>query len=255
MEIRGSVAVVTGASSGIGEAVAVALAAKGATVAGIARRVDRLEAVIARCAAHTPGALAIPADVGDGAQAEHAIHVAEQSLGRIDILVNNAGISPGEDPLHNLVDDAYRVMTVNFFGAVHTTAAVLDGMVARGKGSIVNVTSVAGYVPNPGEAAYGASKAALSRWSHGLAVDLHDKGIHVGVLSPGPIATEIWDTNGTAHYDGKLYPASMVADGIVRIIERGITHMTVPRRFGAVGVLYPLAGAPMRWSLRRYGSR
>ena len=254
MEIRDAVAVVTGASSGIGEATAWALAEHGATVVAVARRADRLDAVVARCRTRCDASYAFPADVADRAQAEAAVRDAEARLGRVDILVNNAGISPGEDPVHQTVEDVERVFAVNFFGAVYATGAALPGMVARGRGSILNVTSVAGYVPNPGEAAYGASKAALSRWSHGLAIDLHRTGVHVGVLSPGPIATEIWD-HGPAEYGGKLYPASVVADAAVRMIERGITHMTVPRRFGAVGAMYPLAGAPMRWGLRRYGAR
>jgi short-subunit dehydrogenase len=126
-------------------------------------------------------------------------------------------------------------------------------MLERRRGALINVTSVSGYVPNPKEAVYGASKAALSRWSHGLSVDLHGTGVHVGVLSPGPIDTEIWLSEGEEPYKGKLYPPSMVADGIIRMIEKEITHMTVPRRFGAVGALYPLVAQPMRWGMRRYG--
>jgi len=114
------------------------------------------------------------------------------------------------------------------------------------------VTSVAGYVPNPGESAYGASKAALSRWSHGLAIDLHDTGVHVGVLSPGPIDTEIWSLDEELSYTGKLYPPEVVADGVARMIEHRLVHLTVPRHYGLVGALYPILGRPMRWGLRRY---
>jgi short-subunit dehydrogenase len=146
-------------------------------------------------------------------------------------------------------------MAVNFFAPVWLTMAALPGMIERGSGSVVNVTSVAGYVPNPGESAYGASKAALSRWSHGLAVDLHGTGVQVGVLSPGPIDTEIWSLDEELTYNGRLYPPQVVADGVAHMIERGVTHMTVPRRYGAVGVLYPLLGRPMRWGLRKYEER
>src|SRR5213078_1869494 len=107
---------------------------------------------------------------------------------------------------------AEEIMAVNFFGPVALVAATLPAMLERGSGSIVNVTSVSGYVPNPGEPAYGASKAALSRWSHGLAIDLHGTGVHVGVLSTGPIETEIWTKDQTADYHGKLYPPEVVAD-------------------------------------------
>jgi hypothetical protein len=131
--------------------------------------------------------------------------------------------------------------------------AALPNLLKRGAGSIVNVTSVAGYLPNALEAAYGASKAALSRWSHGLSVDLFETGVHVGVLSPGPIQTEIW-SDPDEDYHGKMYPPEIVADGVVRMVERRLVHLTVPRQFGAIGVMYPLAGRPMRWGIRRYAT-
>jgi short-subunit dehydrogenase len=87
-----------------------------------------------------------------------------------------------------------------------------------------------------------------------LAIDLADTGVHVGVLSPGPIDTEIW-YGDTAGYGGKLYAPEVVARATARMIERGQIHMTVPRHFGAVGVLYPLVGRPMRWGLRRYAAK
>ena len=254
MQIRDAVAIVTGASSGIGAATAQALAARGATVVAVARRKDRLDEVVEYCRRHAPDSMASAGDVADRVFAEDTVRHAHERFGRVDILVNNAGISPGEDASTRAVDDAEQIMAVNFFGAMYFAGAVLPGMIERRRGSIVNVTSVSGYVPAPGEPAYGASKAALSRWSHGLAVELHDKGVHVGVLSPGPIDTEIW-SHTTTQYDGKLYPPTIVGDAVVRMIEREQTHVTVPRRFGAVSALYPLVGRPMRWGLRKFGDR
>ena len=254
MRIRDSVAVVTGASSGIGAATAHALAERGATVVAVARRKDRLDETVEQCRRFTSASMARPGDVADRAFADDVVRDAQQQFGRVDIVVNNAGISPGEDATERAVDDAERIMAVNFFGAVHFAAAALPGMLERGAGSIVNVTSVSGYVPAPGEPAYGASKAALSRWSHGLSLDVHGTGVHVGVLSPGPIDTEIWSHTGT-EYEGKLYPPTVVSDGVMRMIERERTHMTVPRRFGAVAALYPLFGKPMRWGIRKYAAR
>ncbi|HEY2428789.1 MAG TPA: SDR family NAD(P)-dependent oxidoreductase [Acidimicrobiales bacterium] len=252
MQIRGTVAIVTGASSGIGAATAVELARRGAVVASVARREDKLAATATACQRWTPRSFAVPADVGDAGACVRLVEEVKQRAGApVDILVNNAGISPVEDPVHHAAEDAERIMAVNFFGAVRVSGAVLPEMVARRRGSIINVTSVSGYVPNPGEPAYGASKAALSRWSHGLAVDLAGDGVHVGVLSPGPIDTEIWSDTGT-EYSGKLYSPEMVATAIARMIDRGQQHVTVPRRFGAVSAAYPLAGRPMRWGLRRY---
>jgi NAD(P)-dependent dehydrogenase (short-subunit alcohol dehydrogenase family) len=254
MKIRGAVAIVTGASSGIGAATAELLAQHGATVVAVARRADRLADVVARCAQAAPNSIARPGDVADRSFAEDVVRDTTERFGAVDIVVNNAGISPGEDVQRRAIDDAEQIMAVNFFGAVHFAGAALPGMLQRRHGSIINVTSVSGYVPAPGEPAYGASKAALSRWSHGLAVDLHGSGVHVGVLSPGPIDTEIWSHTGT-DYHGKLYPPQLAGQGIVHMIEHEITHLTVPRRFGAVGALYPLAARPMRRGLRKYGSR
>src|SRR4051794_27080167 len=254
MQIRGSIAVVTGASSGIGAATARLLAERGATVIAVARRKDRLDDVVEQCRRSSTESIAAPGDVSDRAFAEDVVRDAQQRFGGVDVVVNNAGISPGENPAAHAADDAERIMAVNFFGAVYVAGAALPGMLDRRRGSIVNVTSVSGYVPAPGEPAYGASKAALSRWSHGLAIDLHGTGVHVGVVSPGPIDTEIWQHTGT-EYKGKLYSPDVVGQGVVRAIERRLTHVTVPRRFGAVSAMYPMVGRPMRWGIRKYGDR
>jgi short-subunit dehydrogenase len=253
VKIKGTIAVVTGASSGIGAATAVRLAEQGATVVGVARREDRLAKTIDACRQHTDASVAHAGDLSSRAFASEVVADAQARFGRVDILVNNAGISPPEDPIHRASDDADSIMAINFFGPVYLADAALPGMVARGGGCIINVTSVSGYVPTPGEPAYGASKAALSRWSHGLAVELHGTGVHVGVLSPGPIDTEIWEHTDN-DYNGKLFPPTVVADGVVRMIKKELVHLTVPRRFGAVGAIYPLVGRPFRWGLRRYAA-
>ena len=255
MTFEERIAIVTGASSGIGAAVALDLARRGARVIAVARRPDRLAATVERCRAHSPESVAQAADVSSREACEQVVEATEARFGRVDILVNNAGISVHKHAVSTRGDEIERVMAVNFFGPVHLTMAALPGMLERAAGSIVNVTSVAGYVPNPGESAYGASKAALSRWSHGLAVDLYGTGVQVGVLSPGPIDTEIWSLDEELSYHGRLHPPEVVAAGVARMIERGHTHQTVPRRYGAVGALYPLLGRPMRWGLRRYEAR
>jgi short-subunit dehydrogenase len=253
VKINGSIAIVTGASSGIGAAAAVALAERGAVVVGVARREDRLAETIAACQKHTGRSVAHAGDVASRAFAAELVDAATKRFGRVDILVNNAGISPPEDPVHRPADDLDAVLTVNLLAPIYLADAVLPGMLERKQGSIVNVTSVAAYVPSPDEPAYGATKAALSRWSHGLSIALHGTGVHVGVLSPGPIDTEIW-AHTSNEYPGKLFPASVVADGIVEMIDKELVHRTVPRRFGAVGTIYPLTGRPFRWGLRRYAA-
>jgi short-subunit dehydrogenase len=108
---------------------------------------------------------------------------------------------------------------------------------------VIATTSVAGYIPNPKEAAYGASKSALHLWTQGLGVDLAGTGVHAGVLSPGPIETEIWDADETqSSYDGPKHPPQVVADALARMISGRLHFMTVPRRYGTVGVMYALPG-------------
>ncbi len=254
LSLPGAVAIVTGASSGIGAATAVGLARRQAKVVLVARRADHLGETEEACRSAGGEALGVPADVADPGSAKRVTEAALDRFGSIDILVNNAGMDLHKDSAATTIEEIEKVFAVNFFGAVRLTIAVLPTMLARGRGSIVDVTSVAGYLPNPRESAYGASKAALSRWSHGLGVDLYDRGIHVGVVSPGPIDTEIWD-HGPQSYSGKLFPPAVVADTISGMIERGYAHRTVPRRFGAFGPMYSVLGAPMRWGLRQFGAR
>ncbi len=252
MKIQGSVALVTGASSGIGAITAIDLARRGATVVVTARREAELEATAERCRAHSPDSFAITGDLGLAGEGERIVEAITDKLGRLDIVVNNAGISLHRHALGTSAADVEHVMRVNFLSAVQTTMAALPGMVERRRGSIVNITSVAGYIPNPSESAYGASKAALNLWSHGLAVDLYGTRVHVGVLSPGPIDTPIWEMDETpSSYQGTKYPPEIVADGVAKMIEKEIVHLTVPRRYGAVGPMYtlPLIGKQVRKGL------
>jgi hypothetical protein len=253
LRVAGAVAIVTGASSGIGEATALALARGGARVVGVARREEQLQRVVDECRTHAPDSVASPGDVSDRATCERIIADATERFGRVDILVNNAGVSMRRHVAEQTIDEVERVMRINYLGTVYLTLSVLPQMVERDEGCIVNVTSVAGYVPNPRESAYAASKAAISMFTHTAAVDLADSGVHVGVVSPGPIATEIWDKDEEeAAYEGKLYPPSVVADAIIDVIEHEKVHLTAPRHYGLVGALYPLLQRPMRRGLVRF---
>lgn len=252
MQINGSVALVTGASSGIGAATAVALARRGATVVVTARREAELEATAERCRLHAPDSASITGDLGLAGEGQRIVDAIVDKLGRVDLVVNNAGISMHRHALGTSATDVEHVMRINFLSAVQTTMAAVPGMVERKRGSIVNITSVAGYIPNPSESAYGASKAALNLWSHGLAVDLYGTGVHVGVLSPGPIDTPIWEMDETpSSYHGKKYPPEIVAEGVAKMVEKELVHLTVPRRYGAVGPMYtlPLIGRQVRKGL------
>jgi short-subunit dehydrogenase len=250
MEVRDRVVVVTGASSGIGATTAEAFARKGARVVCVARREDKLAETVRRCEAAGARAMWLSADVADPTTPERLLKETEAAYGPIDVLINNAGLGMALPAATVTMDDVRRVFEVNFFAPVALTLAVLPGMLERRRGSIVNVTSVSGYVPNPGESPYGATKAALSRWAHGLAVELAGTGVHVGVVSPGPIDTEM--APGPDEYKMKLYPPSVVADAIVASVEKGRVHQTAPRKFGAASAMYPLLGGPFRWGIRKF---
>jgi short-subunit dehydrogenase len=247
MQITDRVVVVTGASSGIGAATAEAFARKGAKVVCVARRADKLADTVSKCNGR---AIAVPADVADPHCAELVMKETESAFGPVDALINNAGLGMALPAEQVTMDDVRRVFEVNFFGPVALTLAVLPGMRERRRGAIINVTSVSGYVPNPGESPYGATKAALSRWSHGLSVELAGTGVHVGVVSPGPIDTEM--APGADEYKMKLYPPSVVADAIVAAVEKERVHQTAPRKFGAPAAVYPLMGRPFRWGIRKF---
>lgn len=257
MKIKDTVAIVTGASSGIGAATARVLAERGATVIAVARRAERLEEVVARCREHTPLSRAYPVDLMDLEACRGLIRDVQAEFGHIDILVNNAGIPMRRHGGSLTMEDVQGPLQLNYVAAVQLTLAALPAMLDRASGSIINVTSVAGYVPVPREASYSATKAALSAFSHGLAVDLDGTGIHVGVVAPGPIATEIWEIDGSeaAQYQGKLFPPEVVARDIVRSIERRRVHVTSPRRYGLTRVLYVLMGGAVRAGLRRYARK
>lgn len=213
----GTTALVTGASSGIGAATARLLAARGATVAAVARRADRLEEVVADCRATAPRSRAWAADLADPEGAARLGREVWDELGPLDVLVNNAGI-PLRRPVQRLtLDQVRRAMTVNFLSPVALTLALLPRLLARGSGVIVNVSSLGGRLGITHEAAYSASKFALAGWSEALAADLHGTGVHVRLVLPGPVDTEIWDQPGNdrAAYAGPLTPPGEVAAGIL----------------------------------------
>jgi short-subunit dehydrogenase len=221
MRIEGSNIVVTGASSGIGAALAPMLAERGATVGLVARRADRLEEVVAECRRHTPGSRAWPVDLGDLAAADAFVHQAAREFDPVDCLVNNAAI-PARIPVSRLTPaDIAHVMDVNFHAPVRMSLALLPDWLARGAGCVVNVSSLGGRVPIGNEAAYCASKFALCGWTETMAVDLHGSGVEVKLVLPGPIDTEIWDQPGNdpADYQGPFVPAAEAAASIVEAIE------------------------------------
>jgi len=218
---NGTTALVTGASSGIGAALARSLAKRGVTVGLVARRQDRLEEVLADCLGSAPDSRIWAADLGDVPLAEQVAIDAWDAFGHVDVLVNNAGIPKRRHVAELTYDEVEEVMRVNFLSPTRMSLALLPRMLERGKGSIVNVSSVAGRLGNPREAAYCASKFALCGWSEAMHVDLWDAPIEIRLINPGAIDTEIWDTPGedAPLYDGEKEPPEGIAEGIVAAIE------------------------------------
>jgi short-subunit dehydrogenase len=236
MEVAGANVVVTGASSGIGAALAPVLAERGATVGIVARREDRLAAVLDACRRHQPACRMWVADLGDTDAADALAVEMDGALGGVDVLVNNAAIPKRRSAVDLTVDEVRETMTVNFESPVRMTLALLPRMLERDRGMIVNVASFGGRVGILGEAAYCASKFALAGWSEALQLDLWDTGVDVRLILPGAIATEIWDQPGNDPplYDGPLEPAEDVAAGIVAAIEGGGFEHYLPDMRGIV---------------------
>lgn len=188
---RGRVAVVTGASAGLGAQLCLDLVHAGATVVGLARNAQRLEALSEVLRTVSPASHTMVCDVADTDALRATLATIITMHGWIDLLINNAAQDPGVRLADITVDDFRRTFDVNFFAPVAATLAVLPSMRARGAGTIVNVSSDGGRLPSPGPGAYPASKAALSAFSESTAFRLAPQGIRVHVVYPAFMATEL----------------------------------------------------------------
>ncbi len=233
MKIDGSRVLVTGASSGIGAALAPQLAAAGATVGIVARRADRLEAVLEACRAHTPQSRMWTADLGDLARAEAVALEAWDAFGGLDGLVNNAAIPKRTRVTELTPADVTHVMDVDFHSPVRMSLAVLPRMLERNSGMIMFVSSMGGRIPIANEAAYNAAKFAMCGWSEAMYLDLWETGVEVKLVLPGPIDTEIWDQpdNEPALFDIEKVSAASCAAGIVDAIAGDGFEYYVPAEF------------------------
>ena len=227
--LDGRVALVTGASSGIGEATAIALAEAGAKVAIAARRKDRLQALAARLEPLGAEPLVLEADLLDEHVAQRIVADTERHFGKLDILVNNAGVMYLEPVAEADLGRWRRMLELNVLSLIASTQAALAGMRSRRDGHIVNVSSTAGRIANPNAAAYSATKFGVVAFSEALRREVYADNIRVSVIEPGVVQTELRDHIGHAATQASLnaWASNMrqlqpedVADAIVFCVSR-----------------------------------
>ena len=192
--IEGKVVVITGASSGLGEATARLLSVQGASVVLGARRIDRLRALADELSHRGGKALAVPTDVIQCDQVKRLVDAAVQTYGRIDVMINNAGLMPQALLERLKIDEWNQMIDVNIKGVLYGIAAALPHMQQQKAGHFINVSSVAGHRVGPGFAVYAATKYAVRALSEGLRQEVKPYNIRTTVISPGAVATELPNT-------------------------------------------------------------
>jgi NADP-dependent 3-hydroxy acid dehydrogenase YdfG len=191
IDLSGQVVAITGASSGIGEATALAAAQAGAAVALAARRTDRIEALAERIAAAGGRAIAVPTDVSDEAHARAFVQRTIAGLGRLDVLVNNAGVMLLGPVAGASTEEWRRMIDANVYGVIYCTHAAIDHLIERGSGHVVTVSSVAGVRASAGSAVYNLTKFGVNAFAESLRQELAPHNVRVTVINPGAVDTEL----------------------------------------------------------------
>ena len=250
--------IVTGASSGIGRALAVSLARKGAVLTVASRSGERLEELSREIAEQFPAVprpIAVPCDVSNPRDVAALVGGAVERLGDVDILVNNAGQSVYGEAELTSKEDFDAVMSVNLFGALHCTREVLPFMKRRESGLIVNVASIAALYGVPYLSAYCASKAALVAASQSLRAELDGTGIRIMIVYPGYTETEIFEhekkVGGARRPPGPYASPAEVGEAIVRAIEADARDLVLTARGKALAVLRGAAPWLVERAMRR----
>jgi len=234
------VVMVTGASSGIGRGVAVELSRRGAKLGLVARRTEMLQEIVSEFESRGGKALAVPGDVQDALAVRAAADRFREQLGHIDVLIANAGIGSTNDSAELRASEVAGVINVNVIGAANSVAAVVPEMVARGRGQLVVISSLAAYRGLPKSAAYCASKAAVSAFFESLRLDLQPRGIAVTIIHPGFIKTPL--TAGRHAQMPFLMELDVAVEKILRAIEKKKKSYAFPWQLASVvraGMIMP----------------
>ena len=225
--IQGKVVVITGASSGLGEATARMLSAQGATVVLGARRVERIAALAAELMNAGGKALALGTDVTRSEEVQRLVDAAVETFGRIDVILNNAGLMPSS-PLERLkIADWDRMIDVNIKGVLYGIAAALPHMQRQKGGHIVNVSSVAGHKVRAGTAVYAATKHAVRVLTEGLRQEVKPWDIRTTIISPGAVATELPDSITESDVQAGVkafYEIAIPADSFARAVVYALSQ-------------------------------
>lgn len=235
------IVLLTGASSGIGEALALAMATQGATLGLLARREERLRDLAKRCEAAGGQARIFAADVTEPAAVQAAADSLRSEFGRIDILIANAGIGGNNAETRALRPDAVKkVIDINLLGAVNSIAAVLPRMLERGSGQLVAVSSLAGVRGLPKSAAYSASKAGMTALFESVRLDTRNKGIEVTIIQPGFIKTPL--TSGRSSKMPYLMELDDAVPLFLKAVEKKKKFAAFPWQLAAIvkaGKVFP----------------
>lgn len=231
---------VTGASSGIGRGIAVELARRGARLGLVARRTEALQEIVSEIQSLGAQALAWPGDVQDATAISAAADRFREKFGGIDVLIANAGIGSTIDAAELRAEEVAGVIKVNVIGAANSVAAVIPEMVAKGRGQLVVISSLAAYRGLPKSAAYCASKAAVSAFFESLRLDLQPRGIDVTIIHPGFIKTPL--TAGRQAQMPFLMELEVAVEKILRAIEKKKKSYAFPWQLASVvraGMIMP----------------
>lgn len=257
--LKNKIVLVTGGSSGIGEATAYEAAKRGAIVVLCARNLDKLNVIAKHCLILSGRpAFAYRVDVADPNQIDQVLDTIYHEIGSIDVLVNSAGFGD----MQAIIDEPRQTMEamvkVNVLALMYLSRCVAKQMIGQGYGAIVNLGSVAGKIPTPNSSVYSATKAAVINFSNVLRLELADYGIQVLTVNPGPVETDFFDKadpKGTylSHFpsDLMLHPA-VIARRIWNHIGYGTREINIPRYFTAAAIGYQLFPKFGDWLIKNF---